>query len=146
MTIIAFETSVRTAAVTLLQGYASAASVKLQVYRARPRSIAPPTAFIDGLRERFVFTGPTLLQRSPSAELLIIHGLFDSGEAADQRDAFVDGFVDYMLTSYHAAGANTTLGLVEITDEPNYIPDWLPPEEQRSYYATRIILEGLALT
>ena len=35
---------------------------------------------------------------------------------------------------------------IETTDVPDYVPDWMPPAEQRTYYASRIVLEGLALT
>ena len=27
--------------------------------------------------------------------MIVIHGIFDSKEAADQKDAFVDGFLDW---------------------------------------------------
>lgn len=138
------QASFRAAAVTLLETYATAASVKLQVYRARPASIYPPTAFVDAMGEAIVFTGPTLRQRTPTVEVVVVHGLFDSGDTVDQRDAFVDGFTDYMAGQYHAAGANTLIGAVGFTDDPAYVPDWLPLEKQRTYYATRLTLEGFA--
>ena len=150
----AMQAPMRAACVALLTGYAAdligtppdeVPRVKLQVYPARPRSLAPPTAFVDSLSERFDFLGPTLIQRHPRANVIVLHGLFDSKEAADQRDAFVDGFVDWCLTRYHQAGANTTIGLVEVEDIPDYVPDWMPPAEQKTYYATRFELEGLAL-
>lgn len=137
--------AMRDAAVELLTDYAADADIKLQVYRARPRSLHPPVGFVDSLSSTFDFTGPTLIQHHPRANLIVLHGLFDSGEAADQRDAFCDGFVVWCATRYHAAGANTTLGLVELDDIPDYVPDWLPPPEQKTYYATRFELEGLAL-
>ena len=78
--------------------------------------------------------------------MFVLHGLFDSKDAADQRDAFVDGFLDWAIDRYHAAGANTLVAVRAVQDLPNYVPDWLPPEEQRTYYATRLSLEGLAAT
>ena len=75
----------------------------------------------------------------------MIHGIFDSKEAADQKDAFVDGFLDWVVTRYHEAGANTLVGVTDTEDLPNYVPEWMPPPEQKVYYATRITLEGLAL-
>lgn len=141
-----FQADARAAAVTLLTEYAVDASIRLQAYPGRPRSINPPTAFVDSIRERITYTGPTLRQRVPSVDLIVIHGLFDSKDAVDQKDAFVDGFLDWVNTRYHQAGANTLIGATETEDEPNYIPDWLPPEQQRVYYATRLTLEGLALT
>jgi hypothetical protein len=142
---LAFQSLVRAAAVTLLTDYAADASVKLQVYPARPRTIAPPTAFVDLVRETIDYTG--LRQRHPIAEVVVVHGIFDSKEAADQKDAFVDGFVDWVYDRIHTAGGDTTVGVVETEDLPNYVPEWIAPEAAgvRTYYATRIALEGLAL-
>ncbi len=142
---IAFQTAMRAAAVTLLTDYAFDRSIKLQVYPARPRSIAPPTAFVDKITERIVYIGPQLMQRTPTVEIVVLHGLFDSQDAANQRDAFVDGFLDWQADRFHAAGPNTLIGGVSIEDDPEYVPTWQPPEVQRTYYATRIGLEGLAL-
>ena len=138
-----FQADVRAAAVTMLTNYAANAGVRLQVYPARPRSIAPPTAFVNGIRETIDYTG--LRQRHPTADVVVIHGIFDSKEAADQKDAFVDGFLDWVWANIHAAGANTTIGAVETEDIPAYVPEWMPPEQQLIYYATRVSLEGLAL-
>jgi hypothetical protein len=98
---------------------------------------------VDGLREAVVHTG--LNQRTVSADVIVVHGLFDSKDAADQKDTFVDGFVDWSLDNLGEAGTNTVLTLVSTEDIPDYVPEWLPPEQQRTYYATRITLEGLAL-
>jgi hypothetical protein len=142
---IAFQTAMRAAAVALLTDYKADRGIPLQIYPARPRTVVPPCAFVDRLRERVTFTGATLRQRVPSVEVVVLHGLFDSKDAADQRDEFVDGFTEWVLDNYHAAGANTLIGAVETEDDPSYVPDWQPQEVQRSYYATRITLEGLAL-
>lgn len=139
------QADLRAASVELLADYAANAGVKLQVYPARPRSIAPPTAFVDVIRESIEYIGPTLRQRRPIAEMVVIHGIFDSKEAADQKDAFVDGFLDWVVTRYHQAGANTLVGVTDTEDLPNYVPEWMPPPQQLVYYATRITLEGLAL-
>jgi hypothetical protein len=143
---IAVQSSARAGAVTLLTGYAAAVNLKLQVYPARPRSVFPPTAFVDLMRETLSDFAGTIRQRVPVVEVVVIHGLFDSKEAADQRDEFVDGFLDWVADNFHAFGANTLVAGVSVDDEPNYIPDWVPPEQQRSYYATRIALEGFAST
>jgi hypothetical protein len=144
MTRIAFQTLMRAAAVAFLTDYAADAQVRMQVYPARPRSIFPPTGFVDSLSERIEYTA--LNQRQPSAEVIVIHGLFDSKDAAEQRDAFVDGFVDWSLDRIHQAHGNTTIAVTDVDDIPNFVPDWIPPAEQKTYYATRITLEGLALT
>ena len=95
------------------------------------------------MTERIAYT-LQLYQRVPIVEVVVVHAIFDGGEAADQRDAFVDGFIAYCATRYHAAGANTMLGLVGVDDLPAFVPDWLPPEKQKTYYATRFTLEGLS--
>ena len=69
-------------------------------------------------------------------------GDFDSAVAVAQRDAFVDGFVLWVKEHIHEAGGNTLINVASIEDEPTYVPDWLPPEYQRTYYGTRITLEG----
>lgn len=131
----------RAGAVALLTDYATDAGVRLQVYGGRPRSIAPPTAFVDRIPEDVTYIGH-VLQRNPTVEMVVLHGLLDSAEAAAQRDAFVDGFIEWVRTRYHAAGDNAVVQLSSIEDEPDYVPDWIKPEEQRTYYATRLGLEG----
>jgi hypothetical protein len=139
---VGFRADIRTAAATMLSAYAASASVKLQVYPGRPRSIAPPTAFVDRISETVEYVGPVLVQRTPRVEVVVLHGLFDTADTADQGDAFVDGFLLWVNNNVHAGGANTTVGVAAIEDEPNYVPDWQPPEQQKSYYASRITLEG----
>jgi hypothetical protein len=140
------QADLRAAAVTLLTDYASNAGVKLQVYPGRPRSLNPPTAFVDMIRESIEYLGPTLRQRRPIADVVVVHGIFDSKEAADQKDAFVDGFLDWVNGEYHAVGANTLVAVTDTNDEPYYVPEWLPPEQRLVYYATRITVEGLSLS
>lgn len=141
---VAIRTAMRAAAVACLTDYATSASLRLQVYPGRPASINTPTAFVDAISETVNYDG--LNQRVPRAEVLVLHGLFDSKEAVDQGDAFVDGFIDWMFDNVHAAGASTLVAVVATDDDPAYIPDWLRPEVTRTYYATRITLEGLALS
>lgn len=145
MTRIAFQTAMRDAAMVILEDFKSTYDLKLQTYRARPSSIAPPTAFVDRMRERITFIGPIQMQRTPSIDIVVLHGLFDHGNTVDQRDRFVDNFLDYMADRPHAAGANTLIGGVSVEDDPTYVPDWLRPELQRTYFASVITLEGLAL-
>jgi len=140
-----FQADVRAAAVEVLVDYAANAGIKLQVYPARPRSIAPPTAFVDVIRESIDYVGITLRQRRATAEVIVIHGIFDSKEAADQKDAFADGFLDWVTADYHAAGANTLVAVTATEDVPDFVPNWLaPPAGTSVYYATRITVEGLS--
>jgi hypothetical protein len=137
-----FRADMRTAAATMLDDYAAAANLKLQVYPGRPRTLYPPTGFVDRISERITFDG--IRQRLVSVEVVVIHGLFDSKDAVEQADVFVDGWVDWTTDRYHAGGTNTILEPRGVEDDPNYVPDWVPPTEQKSYYATVITLEGFA--
>jgi len=141
----AFRTALRAAAVSLLEDYREFAGIELNVWVARPRSINLPQAFIDAMHEEITYSGH-LVQRVPTAEIIVLHGLFDSKNAVDQADAFADGFLDWVIDRYHSAGANTIAEVVEFEDIPAFVPDWLPPNEQKTYYATRIALEGFAST
>ena len=136
-----FHASVRAACVSLLDEYATAASVTLATYPGRPASLAPPHAFVDTMRESIVYVGH-LMQRTVQADVVIVHGLFDSGVAVAQKDAFVDGYIDHVRDNVHEAGPNSTIGVISTEDDPTYVPDWLPREQQRTYYATRMTLEG----
>src|SRR5687768_12484459 len=91
---VSYQAAMRAASVTLLQNYAASAGTALQVYPARPRSLYPPCGFVDGINETLDYTG--LRQRHPQADVMVIHGIFDTKEAADQRDVFVDGFIDWV--------------------------------------------------
>lgn len=146
VTRLPFQTAMRAAAVQLLTDYGTAAGINLQVYPGRPASIFPPTAFVDRISERITPYTITSHQRTPTVTVVVIHGLFDSKDATAQKDAFVDGFLEYVWDRYHQAGANTLLDAVATEDEPNYIPSWLPPVNGRPnvYYASVIALEGLA--
>jgi hypothetical protein len=144
---VATQAAYRAAAVTMLTDCAANASVKLQVYRARPQTLYPPSAFVDTMADSTEpFPGSsTLYQHTPLVELTLVWGLFDSGEAVDQRDAFVDAYHDWVRARPHQAGANTLIGPRSLNDIPVYNPDWGNEDQrQRSYYATRIVLEGFA--
>lgn len=144
---MATQAAYRAAAVTMLTECAANASVRLQVYRARPMTLVPPTGFVDTMADSLEsFPGTsTLYQHTPLVEVTLVWGLFDSGEAADQRDAFVDAFHDWTRARPHQAGANTLIGPRNLNDIPVFNPDW-GNEAQRNttYYATRIVLEGFA--
>lgn len=143
---VAFRTDTRAAAVELLTDFAAQTSpvMTLQVYPGRPRSLNPPTAFVDAVRESYAYSNVTWRERTATLDLIVLWGLFDSKEAVDQADAFADAFLDWVTDRYHAAGANTTVAVTAIEDEPAYVNDWMPPSEQRTYFATRITLEGFA--
>jgi len=136
----AMQTSLRAAAIELLEDFAADAGINLQTYPGRPKSIYPPCAFVNTVNDSLQYSG--LRVRVTTAEIIVIHGLFDTGDTTAQKDAFMDAFLDWVTDNPHVTNADA-IGLVTATDDdPNFIPDWMPPEEQRSYYATRIILEG----
>ena len=149
-----FRTAVRAATVSLLEEYKDAVNVEramamespyvLQIYPGRPRTVNPPTAFVDRITEDMAYTGPTLVQRTPHVELVVVHGVFDSKEAVDQADAFHDGFLAFVIDRVHAAGDNSTIAIIESADEPTFVNDWAPVPEQRIWFGTRYILEGYA--
>ena len=145
MSRIAFQTLMRAACVAQLNALATAAGIKLQVYPGRPMSLFPPTAFVDKIDETVNYTN-ALRQRHPIAQIVALWGVFDSGESAAQRDAFVDAWLDQVTDNEAAANANTLIELNNIIDEPAYTPDWGPESQQNTtYYATRFFVEGLAL-
>jgi hypothetical protein len=143
---MSFRADVRAAAAAFLTDYAVNAGIGMQVYPARPASLMPPTGFVDRITESDTNVGVVLTQRYVRAEVVIVHGLFDSKEAADNADAFVDGLFDWINARVHQAGANTTIGLLSMDDEPGWSPDWKPANLNTlsQYYATRITLEGFA--
>jgi hypothetical protein len=143
---IPFQAAARAGAVQLLTDFKADVGINLQIYPGRPRSVQPPTAFIDSINETIGDYFATQRQRQPSVEVIVLHGVFDYAETVSQRDAFVDGFLDWVADRFHAFGANTLVEVTSVTDIPVFVPDWQPPEQQRQYYGTRITLEGLATT
>ena len=136
-----FEADVRAACLTTLGAYASANSVALNATPGRPKVISLPQAFVDRISEEVGHVVSPNLQRTVTAEVVLMHGLFDSGEAVDQRDAFVDGYITYLRTNRDSI-LTGTFGVVGIEDDPVYVPDWMDRAAQRPYFATRITLEA----
>ena len=145
MTRIAFQSKVRDACVALLTSYKNAKVPNLEVYPGRPQTIVPPHGFVDRIDETINYTAG-LRQRHPVAQIVVIWGLFDSKNAAEQRDALVDGFLDTVTDNAAQANAATLIELNQISDEPVFVPDWGSDQQKNTaYYATRFFVEGLAL-
>lgn len=142
ITRVNFHAAMRGAAVTLLTSYKTSAGINLQIYPGRPKSVYPPCAFVDRMTGSDTPTGPAMRQQNIGVEVVVLHGLYDAADTVAQRDDFMDGFGNYVIEQYHAAGARTLITAASYEDDPNYVPDWI--EEQRTYYATRITLEGFA--
>ena len=141
----------RYATLTLISEYSAALEppISLNTYPGRPKSIRAPHAFVDRVSGSIDYSGPESYRNPVTVELVLLHGLFDSKEAVDQADRFVDGFVEYIADKRDAAGANRTIGLSSIEDDPSYVADWITPgssrgESQGPYFATRISLEVYA--
>jgi hypothetical protein len=132
----------RAAAATFLQDYAGYAGVTLQMYPARPRTLSPPTGFVDRITETYTSFTEITFQRNPSVTVIVIFGTFDSKDVANQKDDFVDGFLDWVYARGHQSGPNSLIWVSESEDLPDYVHDWLPSEKQRSYFAVRFTLEG----
>lgn len=135
----------RAAAVALMVACAADADVPLQVYPGRPRSVAPPTGFVDSMGDEYEGTpGASMLFRhTPIVELVFVWGTFDSKEAVNQRDAWVDAFHDWVRQRPHEVSGASLISPRSLDDIPVFVPDWLPESEQRTFFATRLVLEGL---
>ena len=101
MTRIAFQTKLRQACVDLLTTY-KATVPDLDVYPGRPMTLYPPHGFVDKIDERINYTNG-LRQRHPIAQIVVIWGVFDSKNTAEQRDALVDGFLDVVTDAAEQA-------------------------------------------
>lgn len=141
-----FATYQREAIVDLLESYRDEVGIKLNVFKARPRTISTPHAFIDATRETIDWTGVTGIQRNPITEVVVLWGLFDSAEAVTQRDAFVDGFLEWITDRVHATAPVTLIALNELADEPTFTADWAREGQQGPYFATRFVIGGFATT
>lgn len=138
-------TLARAAAMTLVGDYAADVDLAIHKYRARPKSVEPiPCYFVDRVRESVDYSAaPGLRRRTITVEVLVCWGLFDSGDAVDQRDRFIDGFMDW-VTDDVSIIENGTVSVVAVTDEPTFTPDWVPANAQKTYYASRIAVEVFA--
>lgn len=139
---VAFRTAMRAAAVDMLRDYAADSNTDVNVLPARPtkQPALLPFAFADGITETITDRGNVPWQRIPTLEVVVLHRLWDGVGAADQADRFSDGFLEWVAANVHKAGPLTLVRVARIDDDPTYTLDWL--EEPRTYYATRIELEG----
>lgn len=142
---IPFHRLMREAVVTLLTSYKTASLPGLTIYPGRPQSLYPPQVFRDAQPEDQIPAGINQRQRTIHSQWIAVWGLFDSGEAATQRDDFIDGFTALVLENAHAAGARTELHMGPIEDLPTFQPDWGDDAQRNTvYYATRFTVEGFA--
>lgn len=146
MSRLAFETACRAGAVELVDAYRTAASLKLgQLYRARPAQIKAPSVFVDSIAERTDAFTNREGQRTVRVGIRAVWGLYDAGEAVDQRDRFVDGLYGHVMDNPDAFGANSTCSWVGVNDDEAWTPEWIPADAN-TYFSTLITLEGFAST
>jgi hypothetical protein len=146
---IAFETTCRAGAVALVDGYRTAASLKLGlVSRARPARLTTPCVFIDSIAESTDTFTVLEAQRTVRVGIRVVWGVYDAGQTVDQRDKFVDGLYGHVMDNPDALGANTTCSWVSVADDETWTPDWLdkPDQALQPMYSTLITLEGFAST
>jgi hypothetical protein len=143
---IALQTAVRAGAVTLVDGYRASVSLSLgQVYRARPAQIKAPSVFVDSVSEGAVSFTTAEYQRVVSVGIRVVWGVYDSGSAVDQRDAFVDGFYAWVADHPRAFDGNADCVWVGTDDDEDWSPGWIPTDESK-YFSTLVTLEGRAGT
>jgi hypothetical protein len=129
-----------------LQAFKTDSGLRLQIYPGRPRTLVPPSIWQDRRSDTINFRGVrdvNFMGHVLRTELVALHGLFDSAEAINQRDAFVDAFASYIRANRDTglAGPNSVLLSMVLDDVPNYVPDWVPERDQLTYFATLITLE-----
>lgn len=138
-----YQAAARAAAVKFMKDYAASAGVKMTVYPGRPLTMEQlPRGFVDAIDETLTDFAGTLGTHNLKVTVTLVWGEFDSLEAVTQRDAFVDGFYDWIRTRYHDMRANSLIAPVAVNDIPAYVPDWLPRDQTKVYYATQVTLEG----
>jgi hypothetical protein len=146
---LAFETSCRAGAVTLVDGYRTAASLKLGVVgRARPAKLSyTPAVFVDSVAENTDAFTTKESQRTVRVGLRAVWGIYDAGQTVDQRDRFVDGFYAYVMDNGdHAFGANSTCSWISVADDESWVPEWITDHPVQPMFSTLITLEGFAST
>ncbi len=143
---LALQTAARAGTVTLVDGYRTAAGLELgQLYRARPLQIKSPSVWIDSLVENTDAFTVEESQRVVRVTLRVVWRVYDTGDAVDQRDRFVDGFYAHVMDNYHAFGANAECNWIAVSDDPDWTPEWIPGDTE-SKFLTEITLEGRAST
>jgi hypothetical protein len=111
ITRIPFQTAMRAAAVQLLTDFKADMGIGLQIYPGRPRTIYPPSAFVDSIDEALTTVLGNLNDRNPTVTVVVVHGLFDSADTVAQRDAFVDAYHRMGTGSPHQAGGQTLIAV-----------------------------------
>jgi hypothetical protein len=135
--------AMRAAAVSLLEGYRTANAGSLrQVYGARPKSIAAPSAFVDSINEGQIDYSGHMIQRTPDVIIRLVRGTFATEDVAGANDDLVDGFITYVsqIANRDAAGAHTLSLVTSVEDDDGWIPEWLP--ESQPFYSTLVTLSG----
>lgn len=86
-----------------------------QVYRARPASLSPPSAFIGHWSERVVLE-QQLGTRLPTIEVWLVQGTYDNAETMDRLDVLADAFIAYFGDPTHAYLGDAVITAIDTDD------------------------------
>lgn len=114
-----FRATARTALLAFLDAWKTADATIQQTYRARPRTLHAPCAFIGDWRESVNFDAQ-LGTRTPTVDIHLISGQYDNAESMDRQDVLVDGFLSYV--GNHSRVSIGVIIVVSIADAEVTLP------------------------
>src|SRR5690348_6862023 len=92
-----YRAAVRAALNTDLQAFQAANPTLLtQVYRALPRTVTPPCAWVGDFIEPQIFMSAQVVTRQPQVEIALVEGEYENAATADALDLLVDTFLTYL--------------------------------------------------
>jgi hypothetical protein len=104
ITRIPFQTAMRAAAVQLLTDFKADMGIALQIYPGRPRTIYPPSAFVDSIDEALTTVLGNLNDRNPTVSVVVVHGVSSTRPTRSRSGtSFVDAFIEW-VTDQAASG------------------------------------------
>lgn len=139
---LAMQSATRTGAMALLTAFIASTNTTMQLYRAKPKQAKPPTGYVEGIEETLTPFTIDNQQRTTRARIrLLWRDDVDAGAAVDQRDAFIDGFAEWVIEHPHAFDANALTEAVSVSDDPDF--DF---GDGTDYLSSLLVLEGFAAT
>ena len=97
-----YRADARVALNTLLSSFLAANPTLLnQVYRARPKTLHPPCAFIGDWHEPTITLDMSIVTRLPQVDLVLVQGEYDNAETMDAQDVLTDAFISYLANNAH---------------------------------------------
>ena len=106
-----YRAAVRTALNTDLQTFQAAHPTLLnQVYRALPRSVTAPCAWIGDFTEPAIYMSAAVVTRQPQVEIILVQGEYENAATADAQDVLVDTFLSYAV-NLNTVGPGVVIGI-----------------------------------